>query len=265
VLLGEYDEVSPTNGRKTYKKKDARIFLFWRDDRGEKGDAWWFAEGLDGHKPLAFNTLAQSNPPQAGWVAVPKWFFEDLVELPMIVTIQASPRPLTVSGSPQAKNWEGGCFACTKHFWNRAHRQPALQAKGIVTVVFRPGRLGMSVDAEGLIIDVEAGQAQISGIKSGMQIVTIDGGPYTAVLLKEKISGSEKYTLSCKQEESNTSMQNQLKAMAEKYPLQETRISNSTLKAAQGKLVPAKPKQGALRSKTKPAGARRVSFVEQVP
>jgi len=65
-----------------------------------------------------------------------------------------------------------------------------------MTVMFRPGKLGMTADWEtGVIERVEdVGQAQTLGVKPGMCLRAIDTIPYSEDLLDERIAGDRQYS-----------------------------------------------------------------------
>jgi len=61
-------------------------------------------------------------------------------------------------------------------------------------VVFRPGRLGVRVDSDGLIVEVRHGsQAQVSGVLVGWAFHMINGRVYTESTLNEHALGNQPY------------------------------------------------------------------------
>jgi predicted metalloprotease with PDZ domain len=63
-------------------------------------------------------------------------------------------------------------------------------------VTLKPGSVGMSFVPNGVISKVVAGsQAEEKGLKVGMQILTVDGEPFTGSLIMERINGDKDYKI----------------------------------------------------------------------
>jgi hypothetical protein len=122
-LLGEYDEVTVERAdkRKSYKKQDADIYLYWCDEReGEKHSyAWWFSRKIGSAECLSFAPVGEKDefektPPKKGWQGLPEHFFAAPTLTPIEVIVQPPPPPSIADYVHQVEDCGAGCLKFVK-------------------------------------------------------------------------------------------------------------------------------------------------------